>query len=104
MDIEKLSLEQLLDLNRRVVRRLEYLQGLRTKAHLDRFQVGDRVSFLSEGKIVAGVVIRVNQKTISIKTKDSYWRIPPRFLTKFPGPQAELPDDVQAILERPDAP
>jgi hypothetical protein len=104
MDIDKLSLEQLLDLNKQVVRRIEYLQSLKTQAHLDRYEAGDRVSFPSEGRQIEGVVIRVNQKTISIKTKDSYWRIHPRFLTKLPGPKAELPADVRAIIERQEEP
>ena len=100
MDIERLSLEQLFDLNRQVVGRIEHLQGLKTRANLARFQVGDRVSFPSEGRQIEGIVIRVNQKTISIKTKDSYWRIHPRFLTKLPGPKAVIPQDVLDIIER----
>lgn len=104
MDIEKLSLEQLLDLNHRIVRRIDYLHSLKTRAHLDRFEVGDRVTFQSEGRPVAGFVLRVNQKTISIKTKDGYWRINPRFLTKMPGPKAEIPQDVRDIVERPSEP
>ena len=104
MDIEKLSLEQLSDLNQRVVRRIEYLQSLKTRAHLDRFEAGDRVSFPSEGRQIEGVVIRVNRKTLSIKTKDTYWRIHPRFLTKLPGPKAEIPQDVRDIIERQEEP
>lgn len=100
MDIEKLSLEQLLELNNRIVRRIEYLHGLKTRAHLDRFEIGDRVNFQSEGRQVEGVVIRVNQKTISIKTADSYWRIHPRFLTRIPGPTAKIPKDVRDIVGR----
>lgn len=100
VDIEKLSLDELLDLNRRVVRRIEYLHGLKTRAHLDRFEPGDRVSFQNEGRMVEGVVVRVNQKTLSIKTKDTYWRIHPRFLTKLPGPRAEIPQDVRDIIEK----
>lgn len=102
MDIEKLSLEQLFELNKRVIRRIEYLHGLKTQAHLDRFEIGDRVCFPSEGRQIEGVVIRVNQKTISIKTKDSYWRIHPRFLTKIPGPKAQIPQEVRDIIERPE--
>ncbi|MBI4376456.1 MAG: hypothetical protein HY549_08405 [Elusimicrobia bacterium] len=100
IDIDKLSLEELLDLNKRVVRRVEYLQSLKTRAHLDRFEPGDRVSFQSEGRMIEGMVVRVNQKTLSIKTKDTYWRIHPRFLTKLPGPKAEIPQDVQDIMEK----
>lgn len=36
MDIDKLPLEQLLDLNRQVVRRIEYLQSLKTRAIIER--------------------------------------------------------------------
>ncbi len=100
MDIDKMSLEQLLDLNKRVVRRIDYLYSLKTRANLDRFETGDRVSFQSEGRPVEGLVIRVNQKTISIKTKDTYWRIHPRFLTKLPGPRAEIPQDIRDIIEK----
>ena len=99
-DIEKLSLEALFDLNKRVVRRIEYLQSLKTRAHLDRFEIGDRVTFQSEGRPIEGVVVRVNQKTLSIKTKDTYWRIHPRFLTKLPGPKAEIPQEIRDIVER----
>ncbi|HVA65424.1 MAG TPA: hypothetical protein VNK24_00690 [Elusimicrobiota bacterium] len=98
MDIEKMTLEQLQDVNRRIVRRIEYLHGLKTRANLDRFEIGDRVSFQSEGRPVEGVVVRVNQKTLSLKTKDAFWRIHPRFLTKLPGPKAELPRDVRDII------
>lgn len=100
MDIEKFSLEELLELNRRVVRRIDYLHSLKTRSHLERFEVGDRVSFQSEGRPVEGVVVRVNQKTLSVKTQGAYWRIHPHCLTKLPGPKAELPEDVRDIIER----
>ena len=100
MDIEKFSLEQLIDLNRRIIRRIDYLHGLKTKANLDRFEVGDRVTFQNEGRQTEGIVIRVNQKTLSLKTRDGFWRIHPRFLTKIPGARAEIPQDVRDIIER----
>lgn len=100
MDIEKLTLEQLLDLNKRIIHHIKYLHSLKTRAHLDRFEISDRVTFQNEGRPVEGIVVRVNQKTLSVKTNDTYWRIHPRFLTKLPGPKAELPRDVRDILER----
>lgn len=100
IDIEKLGLEELLELNRRIVRRFEYLHGLKTRAHLDRFEVGDRVSFQSDGRAVEGIVIRVNRKTLSIKTADAHWNIHPRFVTKLPRAGGELPGDVRDILKR----
>lgn len=100
LDIESLSLDQLLELNRSVIRRIEHLQGLKTRAHLERFDVGDRVSFQGDGRPAEGVVIRVNQKSVSVKTSDGYWRIHPRFLTKLPGPKAELPHEIKDIIEK----
>lgn len=83
MDIEKMSLDELVGLNRRVVQRIEYLHSMKTRSQLDRFEVGDRVGFQNEGRTVEGTVIRVNRKTLSVKTKEGSWNIPPRFVTKI---------------------
>ncbi len=98
IDIEKLNLEELIALNHRVIRRIEYFHGLKTQAHLDRFEVGDRVSFLSDGRAVEGIVTRVNHKTLSVKTKDSRWTIHPQFLTKISGAGQERALTVDDIL------
>ena len=100
MNVEKLSLEQLFKLNKRIIERIEYLQSLKTRAHLDRFEVGDQVSFPSEGHQIKGVVIRVNKKTVSIKTNEGSWRIPPRFLTRIPELRTKISKDVRDIIER----
>ena len=68
IDIDKLSLDELIDLNRRVVHRIQYLSSLKTRAQLDRYEIGDHVTFQSEGRAVAGVAIRVNRKTLNIHT------------------------------------
>ena len=91
IDIEKFSLEELIDLNKRVVRRIEYLHSLKTRAHLDKFEVGDKVTFQSDGRTVEGIVTRVNRKTLSVRTKDTRWNIHPKFVTKVSGPKFELP-------------
>ncbi len=94
-DIEKLSLEELFDLNRRVIRRIEYLRSL----HLYRFEVGDRVSFQNAGQTVEGAVIRINRKTISVDTPGVSWRLPPHLLTKLTVPKAKLHPDTVDIIE-----
>ncbi len=96
-DIEKLSLEELLELNRRVVRRIDYLHNLKTRAHLDRFEPGDKVSFQSDGHAVQGLVVRVNSKTLSIRTKDTHWNIHPRFVTKLPETGGEAPPVLREL-------
>lgn len=98
IDIEKLSFNELIELNRRVIRRLDYFLGLKTQAHLNRFEVGDRVSFLNDGRAVEGIVTRVNHKTLSVKTKDTRWTIPPQFLTKISGAGQQRALTVEDIL------
>lgn len=93
LEIERMSLEELFALHKRVVRRIEYLQSLKTATELNQFAVGDRVSFQSDGRALEGVVVRVNRKTLSVRTEDSHWTIHPRFLTKrsSQGSGAPLP-------------
>lgn len=81
-DLEKLSVEELLNLNKKIIHRLNYLRSLKTRSQLDKFEVGDKVCFQNEGRSVEGIVIRVNQKTVSVKTKESRWNIHPSFLRK----------------------
>jgi len=100
VDVEKLSLEELVDLNRRVVYRIQYLMSLKTRAQLDRFNVGDRVTFQCDGRVVSGVVIRVNRKTLSIHTDDHrHWNIHPKFLAKVQGSSPTLPQDIRNLIE-----
>ena len=98
IDIEKLALEDLLDLNRRVIRRIQYLSSLKTRSQLDRYEVGDRVSFQSDGRAVEGIIVRVNRKTLSVRTKDSHWNLHPHFVTKLSGPRPN-PLDILGIKQ-----
>ena len=84
-DVEQLSLEELVDLNKRVVMRIKYLQGVKAMEDLNRFKMGDRVHFHDhEGRPKEGVVVRINQRTVGVHTDedDGHWNIPPRLLTK----------------------
>ena len=99
MDIEKMSVPELIELNKRIVRRIEYLHSLKTRARLDRFEVGDRVSFQSDGRAVEGLVVRVNRKSLSIRTKDTHWRIHPGMVTKVTPPNARLPEEVRRLID-----
>jgi hypothetical protein len=98
-DIEKLSMDELMTLNRRVVERIQYLHSLNTRTQLDRFDVGDRVSFQSDGRAVEGIVVRVNRKTLSIHTEHSHWNIHPKFLTKVSGDASKLPQDIRNLMQ-----
>ena len=81
--VEHLSLEEL---NTRVVRRIQELHGRKTQKELESFKMGDRVSFQSDGRMVEGLVVRVNRKTLSVRTGETSWTLHPRFVTKLPEP------------------
>jgi hypothetical protein len=98
IDLESLSVQELFDLNERIIRRVHYLYTLNTRAQLDKFELGDRVAFQSDGRTMEGIVIRVNRKTLSIKTKDSRWKIPPHFVTKLARPGAPAAKTIEEIL------
>ncbi len=82
IDVEKLSQEELYDLYRKIVRRINALHRSRLTEKLQEFDIGDEVSFEHEGDIITGTVIRVNKKTLSIRTYRGHWYIDPRCATK----------------------
>jgi hypothetical protein len=98
IDLESLSVQELFELNDRIIRRVHYLCSLNTRAHLDRFEPGDRVAFQCDGRAAAGVVVRVNRKTLSIKSKDSRWKVPPQFVTKLARLGAPAAKTIEEIL------
>lgn len=84
MDINNLSLEELVLLHRKICKRIRELNKIKLFEKLQNFEAGDQVSFNHEGNTITGTVIRVNQKSLSIKTKEgSYWYVDPRNVTKI---------------------
>ena len=45
IDIDKLSEEELIDLNHRIVERLRFLSQMRAHSQMLDFKIGDRVTF-----------------------------------------------------------
>lgn len=81
--VGRLGEDDLLLLNRLIVKRLKYLESVKRGAQLLQFLPGDRVTFSdNDGKDRFGTVLRVNQKTVSVKVDDSegYWKISPHFI------------------------
>jgi len=81
-NIDKLNRAELLELNRRIIERLKYLSKKETLEYSKKFSVGDVVEFDNEGTVIHGTVIRINRKTLSVKTREGQWKIPPQFLRK----------------------
>ena len=82
IDIDKLTEAELIDLNNRVVARLQFLAQTRAHAQMLEFKIGDRVSFQPDGhRRVVGMLTRYNRKTVTVITDDGQrWNVSPRLL------------------------
>ncbi|MCP5197536.1 MAG: hypothetical protein H6974_12265 [Gammaproteobacteria bacterium] len=82
IDIDHLTEAELIDLNRRIVERLRVLHQLQAHVTMLKFSIGDRVTFATdEGRIVVGMLVRYNRKTVSVLTDEGRrWNVSPHFL------------------------
>jgi hypothetical protein len=84
IDIDKLSEEELIDLNHRIVERLRFLNQMRAHSQMLDFKIGDRVTFQPEGRpALVGMLTRYNKKTVTVITDSGqHWNVAPGFLRK----------------------
>lgn len=82
IDLTRLSEEDLLDLNRRIVERLRLIRSARQLVQLAHFTVGMHVEFTTDdGRVVQGEITRLNRKTATICCSASgHWRVSPSLL------------------------
>ena len=54
---------------------------------VNNFKIGDKVQFDAgnRGGIISGIVTKINQKTISVKTDTSTWKVSGSLLSKIPS-------------------
>ncbi|MFI3905509.1 hypothetical protein [Ochrobactrum sp. S1502_03] len=83
IDIDSLDEATLMDLNRRIVERLQLLHQQKTTAALQDIRIGSGVTFEGPGgTLVRGFVIRCNRKTVTVHTDDDkQWNVSPSLLT-----------------------
>ncbi|KVN37656.1 hypothetical protein WJ64_05275 [Burkholderia ubonensis] len=95
IDIDQLDEAQLLDLNRRIVERLRFLQQMRAHTAMLKLSIGDRVTFTDHGgEEVHARVVRYNRKTVTVLTDDGVqWRVSPGMLCKM-RPEKEVAGNV----------
>ena len=93
IDIDKLTEAELIDLNNRVVARLQFLAQMRAHAQMLEFKIGDRVSFQPNGhRRIVGMLTRYNRKTVTVITDDGQrWNVSPRLLGPVDEPQVDEP-------------
>ena len=83
IDIDSLSREELVALNRRIVERVKMLDTLATHQSMMQFHPGARVSFASSsGERLVGTLMKFNQKTVTVITDDGErWNLSPQLLS-----------------------
>ena len=88
IDIDQLSEAELIDLNKRIVARLRFLNQMRAHVEMLEFKIGDRVTFQSPGHgRVEGMLTRYNKKTVTVITDEGrQWNVSTNFLSKIMPP------------------
>ena len=81
INIDNLSEDELLTLNRRVIARLKLIQQHNTLNSMVKFEVGQRVSFDPDGRMRTGILIKFNPKTVLVLTDDGQrWKVSPQLI------------------------
>ena len=87
VDIDKLTYQELLELNHRVVARLKFLDSMHAHAEMMSFNPGARVSFDSPQGRKLGTLVKFNRKTVTVITDDHHqWNVAPVFLSRVIEP------------------
>ena len=99
IDIDKLTESELIDLNNRVVARLNFLQQMRAHAHMLDFSIGERVSFEPDGHPeLNGIISKYNRKTVTIITENGQrWNVAPAYLRKLVPTKISVAASAQII-------
>jgi ribosomal protein L21E len=100
MDIENLPLEELIKIHWKILKRIQKLGKIKLYEELQKFDIGDRVSFKNKADVITGVVIRVNQKSLTIKTDQGRtWYVAPGLVTKIQLPKEENSDNLSRVVQ-----
>lgn len=83
-DIDKLSEKELIELNNKIIARLQFLNEMRAHSQMLEFNIGERVSFKPDGRPeIFGILTKYNKKTVTVITEDGeHWNISPMFIKK----------------------
>jgi hypothetical protein len=97
IDIDKLSEEELIDLNNRIVARLRFLNQMRAHSQMLDFRIGDRVTFQPDGRPpLFGIITRYNKKTVTVITDGGqHWTVAPGLLRKAAATDSTEPQKSQ---------
>lgn len=107
INIDVLTESELVDLNHRIVARLQFLRHLEAHASMLEFRIGERVTFHPDGRPpVTGIIARYNKKTVGIVTDDGHrWNVAPQFLERTAPRAAGKPGSGKVVsIQRNDKP
>ena len=91
LDISKLSEDDLIHLNRRIIERLQLLRSAKSLAQLAHFSVGMAVTFdTDDGRTISGAVARLNQRTVTVVSASGRWRVSPSLLRTATAPKTAV--------------
>jgi hypothetical protein len=99
IDLTRLSEDELLDLNRRIIERLRLMRSARQLVELARCTVGMRVEFTTDdGRTVQGEITRLNRKTATVCCNPAAdWRVSPSLLRPVTDPLASSPPAARVL-------
>ena len=102
IDIDKLTEQELIDLNNRIVARLRFLNQMRAHSQMLDFRIGDRVKFQPEGRpALFGIITRYNKKTVTVITDSGqHWNVAPGLLRKRAAPNKTDTGNAKVIQLR----
>jgi hypothetical protein len=101
-DITKLSEDELIELNQRVIERLQLLRSAKSLAQLAEFSVGMVVEFdTDDGRRISGTVARLNRLTATVVTASGRWRVSPSLLRTAAQRVSRTPAPRIVAMPRP---
>ncbi|CNI60935.1 hypothetical protein [Yersinia pekkanenii] len=101
ISIDNLTEAELTALHNRIVDRLKELQREKALSAMSELRIGDVVRFQSEQSVVAGIVIRLNKKSVTVHSAgNNRWNVSPELLTLVRRPEelADLEDELKRYL------
>ena len=92
IDIDKLTEQELIELNHKIVERLKFLASMRAHAEMLEFNIGETVSFSPPGHgELTGMLVQYNKKTVTILTEDGQkWNVSPHLLERAKKPKRQV--------------
>ena len=84
MDLSAFSENELIDLNHKIVKQLNFLRQTRTHKSMLKFNIGETVYFDHNDDKIIGIISKFNKKTVTIVTsKGPQWNVSPNLLNRM---------------------